>query len=100
MRYNQKSLHHVNGTISAAPLQEHALGIILRTRPLPMPNRALDVNLCYPRHAFKEHKVLSPYINNGKRCDAGIVCSETLAEMMFQIILLRYTGRIYRYEEY
>jgi hypothetical protein len=95
MRYNQNSLHHVNDGINAAPLQEHALGIILRTRPTPTPNRALDVNLCYLRHAFTEHKVLSPYINNGKRCDADIICSETLAEMMFQIILLRYTGRIY-----
>jgi hypothetical protein len=99
MRYNKRSLRDIDGLICASPLSESSLGVTLRTLPTPSSNRSLDVNLCYLRHTFKEHPILLPSISANKRI-ADVPIEEVLEEMFFQIIIFRYTGRVYRYEQY
>jgi hypothetical protein len=94
------SLRRFGGRLCAAPLTDKLLGIAHRIRPSVSPNRALDVNLCFLRVAFREHKSLYSSIEACMRCDDTTLHTETLSEMMFQVILLRFTGRICRYEEY
>jgi hypothetical protein len=100
MRFNQDNLVNVDGKICAAPLKEGFLGSCLRTRPIPSPNRTLDVNLCYLRYVFKEHLPIHNYMNRNHRCPVNDIPLNVLTEMLFQAILLRYTGRIYCFEEY
>jgi hypothetical protein len=100
MRHNQKTLKNVDGKICAAPLSEKSLGITLRTRPTPSSNRALDVNMCYLCHTFQEYDVLLPAMSISSRTVASRIKSDILEDMLFQIILFRYTGRVYRYEQY
>jgi hypothetical protein len=81
-------------------LKEESLGIAHRIRPSLSPNRALDVNLCFLQVAFLEHKSLTSSIKAYTRCDVTTMHIETLIELMYQIILLRFTGRICRFKEY
>jgi hypothetical protein len=100
MRYNQRGLQSVRRRLCAMPLKDTSLGTCLRIKPIPSPNRTLDVNLCYLRYTFMEHEELSTSISLNKRCRVSDVRIELLREMMFQTILLRYTGRVYCFEEY
>jgi hypothetical protein len=101
MRYNKQSLTEINGVLCAGPLITTSLGMSLRVKPFPSPNRALDVNLCYLRIAFKQHKLLLPRtILSNSRCKASDIDLTTLSDMMFQTIILRFTGRIYQFEQY
>jgi hypothetical protein len=100
MRYNQKSLQQLRKKMCAAPLIDKSLGITLRTRPTPSSNRAFDVVSCYLRHALQDHPELLPSILSKTRCAVSDIGNDTLTDIMFQIILLRFTGRVYRYEGY
>jgi hypothetical protein len=100
LRYNKHCLREYRQTLCAAPLTDEFLGIAHRIRPTLSPNRALDVNLCFLRIAFLEHKSITSSIKAYARCDVTTLHNETLSEMMYQIILLRFTGRICRFEEY
>jgi hypothetical protein len=100
LRYNKHSLREYRRTLFASPLKEESLGISHRICPSLSPNRALDVNLCFLRVAFLEHKSLTSSIQAYSRCDITTMHIETLIEMMYQIIVLRFTGRICRFEEY
>jgi hypothetical protein len=100
LRYNKHSLRDYRRTLFAAPLKEELLGIAHRIRPSLSPNRALDVNLCFLQVAFLEHKSLTSSIKAYTRCDVTTMHIETLIELMYQIILLRFTGRICRFKEY
>jgi hypothetical protein len=93
-------LVHVDEKICLAPLKDVSLGCLLRVKPIPMPNRTLDVNLCYLRTVFKEHKVVCPSIKQNDRCKVSDIPVNVLTKMLFQTVLLRYTGRIYCFEEY
>jgi hypothetical protein len=100
LRYNKKGLQRVRRRLCAMPLNDTSLGTRLRIKPMPSPNRALDVNLCYLRYSFMGLKELLPTITLNKRCKVSDIRIETLSEMMFQAILMRYTGRIYSFEQY
>jgi hypothetical protein len=100
MRYNKKTLRDVDGKLCAAPLMDTLIGTCLRIKPIPSPNRALDVNLCYLREAFKEHTQLHLSMSLNQRCDATNISTEILAEMLFQTVVFRFTGRIFRFEQY
>jgi hypothetical protein len=100
MRYNKKGLCHDKGTTYVAPLKELQLGTCLRVKPIPSPNRTLDVVLCYLRSAFEDHAEILPSILAKKRCHISDISLQTLSDMLFQIILLRFTGRIYCFEQY
>jgi hypothetical protein len=100
LRYNKKNLRVIGGIVCASPLDEKSLGVTLRTRPTPSPNRTLDVNLCYLRYNFKEYDVVSTAMDDRRRCVLSAIPLAVFEEMMFQIILFRFTGRVYRYEQY
>jgi hypothetical protein len=100
LRYSKKSLRKFDGRLCATPLTDESLGVAHRICPSLSPNRALDVNLCFLRIAFLDHKSLASSIQACMRCDDSTLHIETLCEMTFQIILLRFTGRICRFEEY
>lgn len=42
MRHNKRGLRVIDGKTCAGPLTDKSLGLTLRTRPTPLPNRALD----------------------------------------------------------
>jgi hypothetical protein len=100
MRYNKRSLRTIEGIICEGPLTETSLGLTLRTRPTPMPNRALDVNLCYLWRVLKSNPILHKSILDGTRCESMLITTDEMTDIMFQIIVFRYTGRIYRYEQF
>jgi hypothetical protein len=100
MRYNKRGLRTFLNKVCAAPLVDQSLGLARRIRPSLSPNRSLDVNLCFLRIAFLQHEALAPSITSCGRCDVTRLHTETFCEMAFQIILLRFTGRVGRYEEY
>jgi hypothetical protein len=100
MRYNKRSLRDIKGYTCAGPLTEKSLGLTLRTRPTPSPNRAMDVSLCYLRRVLKSNPILRQSILDGTRCKSMLITNDILTDIMFQIIVFRYTGRIYRFELY
>jgi hypothetical protein len=100
MRYNKGGIRTIDGAPFATPLLDLALGNTLRTRPTPSSNRSLDVNLCYLRIVLKNHPVLLQSISKRQRCNISKIPMDTLTDIIFQIIVLRYTGRICRFEEY
>jgi hypothetical protein len=100
MRFNRRNLVEVDGKICSAPLNDVSLGNLLRVKPIPMPNRILDVNLCYLRIVFKDHAVIRHSIEQNDRCKVSEIALNVLTEMLFQAVLLRYTGRTYCFEEY
>jgi hypothetical protein len=100
LRYNRRSLKVIDGQLYAVPLCEKSLGVTLRTRPTPSANRTLDVNLCYLRHTFQQYDVLLPSITACRRVSLCSLPMEIMEDMLFQIILLRFTGRVYRFEQY
>jgi hypothetical protein len=100
MKHNKQCLREIGGSVCASPMDEKSLGVTLRTRPTPSPNRNLDVNLCYLRHSFRQYDVLLPSIRAKTRCVVSEVPVPTMEDMMFQIILLRFTGRVFRYTQY
>jgi hypothetical protein len=84
-----------------APLKDSKIGLALRLRLTPSPNRVLDVNLCFLRKIFsEEHEIIRHAIIQQTRCLHEDVPDNTIAEMLFQIILLRFTGRIFRFHYY
>jgi hypothetical protein len=100
LRYNRRSLKVIDGQLYAVPFCKKSLGVTLRTRPTPSANRTLDINLCYLRHTFQQYDVLLPSITACRRVALCKVPMEILEDMLFQIILLRFTGRVYRFEQY
>jgi hypothetical protein len=100
MKHNKQCLREIGSIVCASPMDEISLGVTLRTRPTPSCNRNLDVNLCYLRHSFRQHDVLLPTIRAKTRCMVTEIPIPTLEDMIFQIIVLRFTGRVYRYEQY
>jgi hypothetical protein len=96
--YNKYSLYRQpDSTYAAGPLQQKCLGHCLNVKAIPCCNRALDVVSCFLRIELSRNPILADSIKKKELCTALSIGIEAMCDILFQIILLRFTGRIFRF---